>query len=159
MHRTWSRGFTLVEILIVVLILGILAAIALPQFGQASSDARISGLKTDLQSVRGQIQTYKMQHDDYPDADFINQLTQHSDASGGTSAASDSTHVFGPYMDALPINPISNSRAMRVVTGASTVFTAPTSDGGWWYNSTTGEFRPDLKDTRVLSDGTKYNTF
>jgi prepilin-type N-terminal cleavage/methylation domain-containing protein len=46
------KGFTLVEILIVVIILGILAAIVIPQFTQASTEARLSNLKTNLQTVR-----------------------------------------------------------------------------------------------------------
>jgi len=41
-----SRGFTLVEILIVVIILGILAAIVIPQFSSASNDARRSNVQT-----------------------------------------------------------------------------------------------------------------
>ena len=48
MKRSANGGFTLVEILIVVIILGILAAIVIPQFTQASTEARISNLKTNL---------------------------------------------------------------------------------------------------------------
>ena len=43
-----NRGFTLVEILIVVIILGILAAIVIPQFTSASSDARNSSVASTL---------------------------------------------------------------------------------------------------------------
>ena len=49
-----NKGFTLVEILIVVIILGILAAIVIPQFTQASNDARESSLSSELQTVRSQ---------------------------------------------------------------------------------------------------------
>ena len=58
------RGFTLVEILIVVIILGILAAIVIPQFANASSDARVTNLKTTLANVRNQIEVFKCQHND-----------------------------------------------------------------------------------------------
>src|SRR5579862_3947251 len=57
-----SRGFTLVEILIVVIILGILAAIVIPQFTNASNDARKSNLSSQLQTLRAQIELYKLQH-------------------------------------------------------------------------------------------------
>lgn len=55
-----KKGFTLVEILIVVVILGILAAIVIPQFTNASEEARESSLKSNLQSLRSQIHLYKI---------------------------------------------------------------------------------------------------
>jgi prepilin-type N-terminal cleavage/methylation domain-containing protein len=62
-----NTGFTLVEILIVVIILGILAAIVIPQFTEASNDARVSAVVSDLQTVRSQIELFKVQHlDQYP---------------------------------------------------------------------------------------------
>lgn len=46
------KGFTLVEILIVVVILGILAAIVIPQFTNASEEAKQNSLRSNLQSIR-----------------------------------------------------------------------------------------------------------
>ena len=63
-RRNIKRGFTLVEILIVVIILGILAAIVIPQFTNASQDARRSSLASTVQTVRSQIELYKLQHGD-----------------------------------------------------------------------------------------------
>jgi len=62
--RTRKSGFTLVEILIVVIILGILAAIVIPQFTNASQDARRSSLQSTVQTLRSQISLYKLQHHD-----------------------------------------------------------------------------------------------
>src|ERR1700761_8978417 len=67
-YRTRKSGFTLVEILIVVIILGILAAIVIPQFTNASTDARNSSVASTLQTLRGQIELYKIQHADTPPA-------------------------------------------------------------------------------------------
>src|SRR4051812_32333230 len=72
-RRTSRGGFTLVEILIVVVILGILATVVIPQFSNASQEARENTLKDDLRYLRIQIQVYKAQHRDvppgYPNAD------------------------------------------------------------------------------------------
>ena len=65
-RRTRKSGFTLVEILIVVIILGILAAIVIPQFTSASQDARKSNMTSQLQSLRAQVELYKLQHRDTP---------------------------------------------------------------------------------------------
>ncbi len=143
------KGFTLVEILIVVIILGILAAIVIPQFTQASTQARLSNLQTNLQTVRSQLQLYKAQHNDILPPTPITEMTEYTDITGAVAAAPDATHTFGPYLQAVPINPISNSAAIRVVNGAATVFAAPTTDAGWYYNSTTGEWRADLSNTWV----------
>src|SRR5688500_20176984 len=65
MTRTNRKGFTLIEILIVVIILGILAAIVIPQFTNASKEAKQSSLVTQVQSMRSQIALFKLQHNDY----------------------------------------------------------------------------------------------
>src|SRR5436305_6857435 len=64
MTRNRKSGFTLVEILIVVIILGILAAIVIPQFTNASQDARKSNLASQCQTLKSQIELYKLQHHD-----------------------------------------------------------------------------------------------
>src|SRR5258708_3304185 len=94
------RGFSLVEILIVVIVLGILAGIVVPQFSMASSDAKLSSLKTNLQSIRGQIQLYKVQHGDaWPTAaNFSNQMTLSSKDDGTTAAIGTAGYTFGPYL-------------------------------------------------------------
>ncbi len=56
-----QRAFTLIEILIVVVILGILAAIVIPQFTDASQEAMESSVVTQLQTVRSQIELHNVQ--------------------------------------------------------------------------------------------------
>jgi len=97
-----NKGFTLVEILIVVIILGILAAIVIPQFTNASQDARKSSLASQLQTLRSQIELYKLQH-----GDALPDLVT-SWAPMTTVVAYQGTN-FGPYMQATPVNPLNNS--------------------------------------------------
>ena len=83
--RSPKRAFTLIEILIVVVILGILAAIVIPQFTDASEEAMTSSLKSQLQTLRSQIELYRVKNggtlpdllgtgwDDLVDNDYIQQ--------------------------------------------------------------------------------------
>jgi len=55
-------GFTLIEILIVVVILGILAAIIVPQFASAQSTTRAAAMRTQLNTIRGQVSAWRIQN-------------------------------------------------------------------------------------------------
>ncbi|MCC6422668.1 MAG: prepilin-type N-terminal cleavage/methylation domain-containing protein [Phycisphaerales bacterium] len=122
-YRSIQRGFTLVEILIVVIILGILAAIVIPQFSNASSDARRSSVVSQLQTLRSQIELFKLQHGDVPPQ----LITTGWSVLTGTTTYGGTT--FGPYMQTTPVNPLAHS---------STVAAAAAANVGWVYNETTG---------------------
>jgi general secretion pathway protein G len=141
-----KSGFTLVEILIVVVILGILAAIVIPQFTEASSEARLSSLCTDLQTMRSQIELYKIQHnDELPGeqtggATFIQAMTGMTDIDG-TVETTAGDGVYGPYIQKIPTNQFVDSDA--IASGTATPDAIPiVSDGtlGWYFNTDTGAF-------------------
>ena len=133
-------GFTLVEILIVVVILGILAAIVIPQFSQASEDARASSVQSNLQMVRSQIELYKIQHGGALPGEVTATLQEAMTGKTDLAGAADASGEFGPYMQEWPTNAINGLDAVNVVTDAATAASTSTSHG-WWYNSATGEFR------------------
>lgn len=60
------RGFTLIELLIVVAIIAILAAIAVPNFLEAQTRARVSRAKADMRSLATAIESYFVDHGEYP---------------------------------------------------------------------------------------------
>ena len=162
MNRIARKGFTLVEILIVVIILGILAAIVIPQFTEASGEARVSNLMTNLQTIRSQLLLYKTQHVETLPASaagedgtvFANQMTSYTDVDGNVNATPDSDFPYGPYLQTIPVNPVSGDNTVTVVQDGATAFAAPAADGGWWFNSVTGQFRANLTDARETTDGT-----
>src|SRR5262245_15045119 len=85
--RQPARSFTLVELLIVVMILGILAALVLPQFADATADSKLSNLKGQLDVVRKQIETYRLEHNGSPPtfAQFAAQMTGVTNPDGSMS--------------------------------------------------------------------------
>ena len=134
-----KRGFTLVEILVVVVILGIMAAIVIPQFSDAGSETRASALYNDLRKIRGQIELYKFHHNGQLPAfasetsvDFERRMTIQTDVNG------DAGTDYGPYMNSIPINPFNGLNTVRIdgdVAGANI--------DGWRFDTANGTFQAD----------------
>lgn len=159
MHRPRS-AFTLVEILIVVIILAILAAIVIPNITGVTAISRETNLKENLSKIRGQIQMYGNQHNGFPTAaGFADQMTKYTRTDGQVSAVRTDEYRFGPYLEQMPPNPISSDRTIRAAAAAGDAFPPGDADGGWWYNETTGAFFADLKNTHADQGGNLYNRY
>ena len=121
--KSSARGFTLVEILIVVIILGILAAIVIPQFTNASTDARKSSTVSQLQTLRSAIELFKVQHNDIAPDLAGNQWAQLLSKTNVAGAVDNTaTGIYGPYLESTPKNPLN---------GLSAVAIAPAVGIGW----------------------------
>ena len=136
-----KSGFTLVEILIVVVILGILAAIVIPQFTEASTEAKTSSLCTDLQTMRSQIELYKIQHNDAlpgaGTASFEDALTAQTDIYGASGTD------YGPYIQKIPSNQFVADLVQDVVEKTADDTAIGGANAGWHFNTTTGGFHAD----------------
>ena len=140
--RGRARGFTLIEILIVVVMLGILAAIVLPQFISAADETREESLKSILHRVRQQLEIYKEQHrGEYPRLEqFEAQMTEATNADGDTAAIGTAGYPFGPYLYNMPRNPM---------TDGTDVGTGEPGTSAWYYEEDTGTFHAnDSEETR-----------
>lgn len=141
-------GFTLIEVLIVVVIMAVLAATIIPQFTSSAKDARESSAKFNLHSLRGMIEMYKTHHmGAVPSGDNnLEQLTKATNQSGVVGTAGPS-FPYGPYMqNELPANPFTNSNKVTPFTGSGTPTASGASDAGWIYRPSTGEIWIDHAD-------------
>ena len=166
-RKAIQKGFTLVELLIVVIILALLAAIVVPQFASSTEDAKLASLDSTLANVRAAIDLYRQQHNAYPGAvtaedaacgatdgtgtggagaggaqAFLDQLSLYSDVDGGTCSVKDANFKFGPYLkkSTLPANPITGVSTLEVVDDGDILMSGTAAGGGWKYDINAGKF-------------------
>ena len=172
------RAFSLVELVIVILILGVLAAIAIPRISSSSKNAGESALKADLQTLRNAIDWYYGEHkNQFPAAigdgvnaansaaALISQLTQYSDAAGVVSANKAVAFPFGPYLRRgfpnLPAGANAGKGSLAAEIGVVSLVTplaaTPGDGNGWSYNTLTGEIIANATDTG--NDGKTYDQY
>lgn len=124
-----KSGFTLIELVMVIVILGILSAIAIPKFADLTTQAKVSAAKGGLGAIRSAVAI------DYAKS-----------ATSGT-AAFPSAVTTGLFADSLiPKNPLNNSTSVGAVAVAPSA--SATSTDGWWYISASGR-------AGAYSDGTQ----
>ncbi len=150
-HRI-AKGFTLVEILIVVVILGILAAIVVPQFTSASQDAIKGALSSQLQTINSQVELYRVQNaGTLPHAHSVAAQQVLAAAHGGWG-----TMVEDDFLKDEPNNGYTRSSNVAGAWVAS-----PATDGtaaGWAYDAATGEVYANGydNDENVLANEAAY---
>ena len=151
-----NAGFTLIEMLVVIIILGILAMVIVPQISTSTDDAKLSTLQTNLTSMRGAVEMYYAQHEgSYPAAaipttkpvdvttlehTFAAQMTRYTDAKGNIANVKSTTYKYGPYMKgSLPMNPF-NDLSDVTIDNTEDDITVKASSGStaWKFYSLTG---------------------
>ena len=143
MSRQKFQAFTLVEILIVVVIMAVLAAVVVPQFAGSTDDAKQSTAEFNVATVRSIIQTFRAHHEGvrpaFPSgATTIDALTQETNAAGVVTSGGG----FGPYLVSMPENPFTGIATVKAVAtaGAPPVAADVTANdaGGWIYDVSVG---------------------
>lgn len=128
-----KSAFTVTEILIVVVILGILSAVVIPQYSEASTEAKYSNLCKVLETMRSKIELYKVQHNETPPtfANFIAQMAGQTDVNGNPGTD------FGPYIQKIETNQFN---MLNTLDNSGTI---GDNGGAWEYDETKGTIHPD----------------
>lgn len=103
MKARGSAGFTLVEIMVVVVIIGILAVLIVPRVVGRSDDARIAAAKHDVAALMQSLKLYRLDNGRYPTNE------QGLQALVAKPQASPAPTNWRPYLDKLPKDPWGNS--------------------------------------------------
>ena len=162
-----NKGFTLVELIIVVTILGIMAAIVIPTFQGNVATAKESASKSNLMTIRTQIELYKLQHNGYPPG-YINGSvadissvplqftgTTRIDGLPLDNPVPSAPFLYGPYLKKIPKNSFNNLSSIAKVD-VGTAFSAAVNgtSSGWLYKIETGEIA--MNYTGTDTEGTAY---
>lgn len=131
------RAFSLVEMAVVMVIVGVLAAIAVPRVSRAGSGAKEAALRQELKILRSAIELYSAEHGgQYPSVgNFEEQLTLYTDFDGDAQPTPDTTHIFGPYLTKVPELPAGEEE------GSSDVGADESAGKGWVFDAAAGTIK------------------
>lgn len=130
-HLSNRRGFTLIELVIIIVVLGILAAVAIPKYQDMSAQAKDAACRGALGALRSGITIY-----------YANQAVTTGTAAWPTLVQLGTTGTV--MAQSIPKNPyqLSTSAPDSIVTGV-TKGTIVGARGGWAYLAATGEIWPN----------------
>jgi len=146
-----KKAFTLVELMIIVAILGILAAITLPEFQGQTKQAKESVAKDSIRSLRVQIEVYTAQNNGAPPGYLANNTATIPTLTNFNS------QMLGKYIQTMPKNPLNGLSTMQVLSNAATFPSVATGTYGWIYQPFTKTIKLDYPGTD--SAGASYFSY
>ncbi len=149
----------MVELLIVVAIIGILAAIVIPEFQSHSQQAKEAVAKENLRILREAIERYALDHNGVPpgylggtftdSTGILVQLTFCTNSTGDSigSKTKSGSYIYGPYLSELPENPFNSKSTFQVISDTTDMPPSASGDYGWIYKPKTKTCRLDWPGT------------
>ncbi|HUU84478.1 MAG TPA: prepilin-type N-terminal cleavage/methylation domain-containing protein [Phycisphaerae bacterium] len=154
------RGFSLVELVIVIVIIGVIAAIAVPRISRGAKGAKDAALRADVTLLRNAVDLYAAEHGgDFPAiTNDLELLTGYSTVGGVYSATKDTTHIYGPYLKAIPPLPVAGGGTTGGKIGDVKVGAIDAAGVGWLYTVATGDIEANTGTAKDEAD-TLYSDY
>ncbi len=158
-------AFSMIELVIVVVIIGTIAAIAIPRLSRAAEGTDEASLKASLKALRGAIDMFAAEHtDQWPAQDkiaatFVAQLTTKTDIAG-VAGTTPGIHVYGPYLRSMPpvtVGPNNGTTGVGFDEKGNVKMGGGDKLNGWIYNFKTGQIYAN--SDQIDEDGKAYKDY
>lgn len=179
-QRKPARGFTLVELLVVVIVLAVIAVIVIPKLSASTKDANIAALDSNLARLRSAIEHYRVDHGVYPGKrtasggscggtggtgtvtspaqraiTMAEQLTMYTNPGGKACSRPGLAHRFGPYLKTAELGPV--GMPSNPLTGSDAVKVVMRGTLDLLSSSTTGGWLYDVPTGGLRADHSAYD--
>jgi general secretion pathway protein G len=143
-RRATTLGFTILEVLIVLVVVGLVVALALPRFSNAAETGRAAALREQLRSLRTEILLYRAAHDGIAPGYPRNDLRREPTSDTMLAQLTQATARADLPPNHIPVNPFTGSSTILIVPANAAFPAAAQGDQGWVYQPSTGTFASNV---------------
>lgn len=144
-----KRGFTLIELMVVISIIGILTAIVLPRFTDITADAKVANVQGNLASLRTSIEMFNVKNEGYPVYGEVQSALSNNNEGADISSKGELSERFTAFYSKsiMPETP-----GAKEVPATNKVVEERDNTGGWLYREEDGKIYANLKNGNYTGD-------